>query len=192
MCCEAFYRKPIDRFSTGTRVALASKLARQIQDVFDVACPGYLIVATPEALNHLYVKACLLVEHLLDTRDLRDLADAWCRPLESLVELDAETDGEWWEVESRHTFRPFRARLDEAYVRLGSQVVHDDVIDTLLREFRAGLKAYADYKREADRRFVRRAEAAGREFREQFDPSASRAKPGAGEKPPLGFHPPRR
>lgn len=192
MPCGAFYRKPIRRFSLSTRVALAAKLARQIQDVLDVACAGYLIVPTPEELNHLYVRACLLVEHLLDTDDLQDLRQAWCRPLESLVEMDAETDEEWWEAESRHTFRPFRARVDETYVRLGSEIVHDEVIDGLIKELRAWLKAYAEYKRQEERRFVRRAEAAGREFREEFEKAGRQTEPVEREKPPMGFRPPKR
>ncbi len=180
MSCEQFW-KPIGHFTPRTRVALARQLATSIDDLLEAVLTGPLLLVPGEWLSTRYVKACRMLEHLLDQEQLVEARAAWRRPFESLLILDGESDIQW-DYGGRQGLSGFRGLLEELYVGLGAEPVTDETVGAVLAEIEAGRSIYIEKKRNEEAEWLRRVKR-----------SAAKQHPGGAqapihEKQPLGFH----
>ena len=188
MACEKFW-KPIDHFGATTRTALARNLARAIDGLVETIVGGNPIVVPSEWLSFRYTKACLMLEHLLDHPELEEASRLWRRPVDSLVVLNDESDMEW-EYGGRQTLRQFRGFLDELYVRMSAEPVHDSAVETLLAEMEAGRLVYGKEKKQHEAIWVENVEKAAAEWRAAASRNVQH-KPSTATKQPIGFRPPK-
>ena len=109
--------------------------------------------------------------------------------MESLVVLNDESDMEW-EYGGRQSLREFRGVLDELYVHLSAEPVHDSAVETLLAEMEAGRVVYGKQKKQQEANWVKNVEKAAAERQSAASPETQR-EPSTATKRPLGFRAPR-
>ena len=160
-------------FTVRERIAFLKEAYWRVHNVLDSFCTGYLSISD-DPLNAYYVKLCLLVEKLVHTDDLEDLASGYARPLPTLYDIeDANT---YWKDYAQFRSLSFVGTITERHIQSGEPPCVDMALIQFMQEVDSYIAFYAAKKKREERAFVEKVKRVAQESAPQA-PSEAHESP---------------
>lgn len=139
---------------------------KQFIQLLESVLSGYLAITTDE-INMIYLRLCGTIEEILEKPGFENLTQLYWRPFENLRSIRSEEVD--WEYIGQQICGDFLSAIEEIFINQGENAYLLDMDDQkLLAHIESYAKAYTDYKKRVEAKWLERIERCGRELEGEF------------------------